>query len=140
MDLDVEPPSHEQTPRSDDASADALQPALLLGNAAKPRPEPPPIRLVHRTGPTTAAHPASSPEAAAPAGRRSTRSTPRILPPAMLESLLFLAIAVLIVMPVVAIFLLGLQRVSGSEWPPRYLALVTLAITVVLVLAYLVFT
>ena len=68
------------------------------------------------------------------------RSTPRILPPAMLESLLFLAIAVLIVMPVVAILLLGLQRVSGSEWPPRYLALATLAITVGLVLAYLVFT
>ena len=58
----------------------------------------------------------------------------------MLESLLFLAIAVLIVMPVVAILLLGLQRVSGSAWPPRYLALATLAITVVLVLAYPVVT
>ena len=58
----------------------------------------------------------------------------------MLESLFLLAIAVLIVMPVVAILLLGLQRISGLEWPSRYLAIVTLATTVVLVVAYLVFT
>ncbi len=57
----------------------------------------------------------------------------------MLDMVLILLIAILIVMPVVAILLMGLQRVTG-EWPPRVLAIATLAITVVLVLAYLFLT
>ena len=58
----------------------------------------------------------------------------------MLESLIFLLLAILIVMPVVAILLMGLQRVTGSTWPPRFLAAAAVAITVVLVLAYLILT
>jgi hypothetical protein len=57
----------------------------------------------------------------------------------MLDMVLILLIAILIVMPVVAILLMGLQRVTG-EWPPRALAIATLVITVVLVLAYLFLT
>lgn len=63
-----------------------------------------------------------------------------MLPPAMLDVLLLLAIAVLIVMPVVAILLMGLQRILGRPWPPGVLAAAALGITLVLVLAYAIFT
>ena len=56
MDLDVEPPSHEPAPRSDDGSTEALQAALFLGDAAKPRSEAPAIRLAQRAGLAAAAH------------------------------------------------------------------------------------
>lgn len=62
---------------------------------------------------------------------------PRILPAAMLDVVLVLLIAILIVMPVVAIMLMGLQRLSGRIWPPRVLAGSALAITLAVVLAYL---
>jgi hypothetical protein len=55
---------------------------------------------------------------------------------AMVDTLLFLLIAILIVMPVVAILLMGLQRLSRRVWPPRLLAGASLSITLVLVLAY----
>ncbi len=56
----------------------------------------------------------------------------------MLEALIYLLIAILIVMPVVAILLMGLQRLTGSTWPPRWFAVASVVITVVLLLAYLV--
>jgi hypothetical protein len=54
----------------------------------------------------------------------------------MLDTLLIFLIAALIVMPVVAILLMGLQRLSRRIWPPRVLAGAALAITLILVLAY----
>lgn len=57
----------------------------------------------------------------------------------MFDILIVLLIAVLIVMPVVAILLMGLQRLSGSTWPPRVLAGSAVGITVVLVVGYLMF-
>jgi len=56
----------------------------------------------------------------------------------MFDLLIFLLIAILIVMPVVAILLMGLQRVTGSTWPPRLFAVASVVITVVLLLAYLI--
>ena len=70
--------------------------------------------------------------AAAPTEAQLRANVPRVL--WLNASYMFL-----IVMPVVAILLMGLQRVTG-EWPPRVLAIATLAITVVLVLAYLFLT
>ena len=58
----------------------------------------------------------------------------------MLETLVLFLIVILIVMPVVAILLMGLQRATGSEWPPSALAVAALVITVVLVVAYLFLT
>ena len=55
----------------------------------------------------------------------------------MLEFILMLFIAILIVMPVVAILLMALQRLTRSEWPPRILAIESVAITLVLIGAYL---
>jgi hypothetical protein len=57
----------------------------------------------------------------------------------MIDILIVLLIAVLIVMPVVAILLMGLQRLSGMTWPPRVLAGAALGITLVLVIGYLLF-
>ena len=59
---------------------------------------------------------------------------------AMLDTILMLLIAVLIVMPVVAILLMALERVTSSEWPPRALAIASLVITLVLIGAYLFLT
>ena len=58
----------------------------------------------------------------------------------MLETVFFLFIAVLIVMPVVFILLLGVQRLSGRRWKPQVLAVAAVTITVVLVLSYLLLT
>lgn len=58
----------------------------------------------------------------------------------MLETLVSLLIAILIVMPVVAILLMGLQRLTGSTWPPRLFAVASVVITVVLLLAYFILT
>jgi hypothetical protein len=58
----------------------------------------------------------------------------------MLETLVLFLIVILIVMPVVAILLMGLQRATGSAWPPSALAVAALGITVVLVVAYLFLT
>jgi divalent metal cation (Fe/Co/Zn/Cd) transporter len=58
----------------------------------------------------------------------------------MLETLAILVVAMLIVMPVVAILLMGLQRVLRQEWPPGRLAMAASAITLALVLAYFVLT
>jgi hypothetical protein len=58
----------------------------------------------------------------------------------MLETVLFLFIAVLIVMPVVAILIMGVQRIGNFDWSPRMLAVASVTITVVLVLGYLLLT
>lgn len=62
---------------------------------------------------------------------------PRILPRAMFDALLVVVIGILIVMPVVAILLMGLQRLSGRTWPPRFLAGSAALITLVVVIGYL---
>jgi hypothetical protein len=62
---------------------------------------------------------------------------PRILPPDMLDAIFVFGIAILIVMPVIAILLMGLQRALRATWPPRALATASLAITAVIVVAYL---
>lgn len=56
----------------------------------------------------------------------------------MLEALVILVMAILFVMPVVAILLMGLQRALRQEWPPGRLAMAASAITLALVLAYFV--
>ena len=65
---------------------------------------------------------------------------PRILPPDMLDAILVFGIAILIVMPVVAILLMGLQRALRATWPPRTLAVASVAITIVMLGAYLALT
>ncbi len=54
----------------------------------------------------------------------------------MLDVILVFLVAILIVMPVVAIILMGLQRLGGRTWPPRVLAGSALAITVAVVIVY----
>jgi hypothetical protein len=61
---------------------------------------------------------------------------PRILPPHMLDAIFVFGIAILIVMPVVAILLMGLQRALRATWPPRAMAIASVAITAVVVIAY----
>jgi hypothetical protein len=62
---------------------------------------------------------------------------PRMLPADMFESLLVVLIAILIVMPVVAILIMGLQRLLGATWSGRVLAIASLSITAVVVVVYL---
>ena len=54
----------------------------------------------------------------------------------MLETLIFLFIALLIVMPVVAILLMGLQRIGRFSWKPMWLAAASVAISLGSILAY----
>ena len=54
----------------------------------------------------------------------------------MLDAIFVLGIAILIVMPVVAILLMGLQHVLRATWPPRALAVASITITAVVVMAY----
>ena len=58
----------------------------------------------------------------------------------MVDDLVFELFAILIVLPVVAVILFGLQRLLGARWDPRIIASAALGATVVLVLAYLIAT
>jgi hypothetical protein len=55
----------------------------------------------------------------------------------MLDDILFLLVALLIVMPVVAILLMGLQPIGRFDWKPQVLAVAVVAISVGLVVLYI---
>lgn len=58
----------------------------------------------------------------------------------MVQTAIHAVIAALIVLPLVAIVVLGIQRVGRFEWSGQSAAVGSMAITVVLVAAYLLLT